>query len=145
GRPASRTRGAPSTGLRSALLVWWKRWHRSACGRPGGRAMRSLRQLSFLLMLIAGSTIAATVLAAATTAAQPGPLDLTGTWQGKSKCTGFDGAKFTTTHDGETLLIKQTDFTLLLSVNGFDSVGILYPDDKHPDEKGQVGFVGCGN
>ncbi len=44
---------------------------------------------------------------------------------------------------GETLLILQTGSTLVLSVSGFKSAGVVYADDKKPDQKGQVGFVEC--
>src|SRR5690242_483325 len=70
-------------------------------------------------------------------------IDLTGTWHGSSKCAGFDGTSFPIVHKDETLLIAQTGNALVLAVGGFASAGVVHPDDKKPEQKGQVGFVEC--
>ena len=113
--------------------------------------MRSFLQLSVIPALVAASTVAATLLVGATALAQPAvaALDLTGTWQGKSKCDAFDGAKFTVVHDAETLLINRTTplvatYQVVFAIDGgFQSLGIVYTDLKNPDKKAQMGFVEC--
>lgn len=79
--------------------------------------------------------------------AAPGlALDLTGTWDGKWSCTGFDGTKFSTR--GETSILKITDLggnAARASIDDFYfyNVGII-PDAKKPDESGGAALVECG-
>jgi len=74
---------------------------------------------------------------------------LTGTWEGKNVCKGFDGVKFTfeCCPTMEISQVSPTEFNLRLppsDTNGeFFYFGRTIPDAVSPETKGEVAFVGC--
>ena len=73
-------------------------------------------------------------------------FDLTGTWEGKYTCKGFDGEKYSFTVPG-TLEITQTGTVLALALpfdggaDAYNGVGI---DDTAKPLQGAAYFVHCG-
>jgi hypothetical protein len=71
-------------------------------------------------------------------------IDLTGTWEGKYTCKGFEGEKFSFTVVG-TLEITQTGADLALRVAGVDEYnGVAIDDARKPETAGTAYFVHCG-
>jgi hypothetical protein len=74
-------------------------------------------------------------------------IDLTGTWEGKYTCKGFEGEKFSFTVVG-TLEITQTGAELALRVpfdGGADEYnGVAIDDARKPETAGAAYFVHCG-
>jgi len=69
---------------------------------------------------------------------------LTGTWEGRWSCKGFDGAKFSASNPASTLQITQTGNVLAVNEDG----GIRYnggaiPDAKSPATKGEIALLKC--
>ena len=70
-------------------------------------------------------------------------VDLTGTYEGKITCKGFDGSKVKKVFPS-FLEITQTGSNLnILSFSFGPFNGTVIEDDKKPDEKGQAGFISC--
>jgi hypothetical protein len=78
-------------------------------------------------------------------AAQPAvALDLTGTWEGKFKCSVFDGATEKFTQPGEILRITQQGDDLNVEWAGVaDLTGLAIADVKSPDTKGAAALADC--
>ena len=75
-------------------------------------------------------------------------FDLTGTWQGRWSCQGFDGAKFRSSNGESVLLITHDPVTRVLAAN-MDNGDYLYnggsiPDVNAPETKGEVALMQCG-
>lgn len=92
------------------------------------------------------ASVLGSLLAISLTASPLHALDLTGTWDGKWSCAGFDGAKFST--KGETSVLAITDLggnVARASIDDFYfyNVGII-PDGEKPEESGEGALVECG-
>jgi hypothetical protein len=84
------------------------------------------------------------LLAAAAVAPGASAFDLTGSWEGRWSCKGFDGAKFDASNPESTLQITQTGPVLAVREDG----GIPYNggaifDTKSPTTKGEIALVKC--
>jgi hypothetical protein len=86
------------------------------------------------------------ILTAAVVAPAASAFDLTGTWEGRWSCQGFDGAKFRSGNSESVVLISQTGNTLAVSM---DAGAYLYNggaifDTASPETKGEVVLNQCG-
>lgn len=97
----------------------------------------SLRKSSFKHLF--GAALALSV-----SATHAGAVDLTGTWEGQAKCSGFfAGAKVKDTFPG-SVKITQTGSDLNIDFGGFLYNGGMIDDSAKPNEKGQGAFIFCG-
>ena len=97
------------------------------------------------LMVLAACAL---MFSPAPAAGQSAP-DLTGTWTGRWSCKSFDGVKFNEKNTTSTLLITQSGSVLAAHIDGpldpqFFYNGAVIPDDKKPEEKGEVVMNQCG-
>lgn len=100
--------------------------------------MNVLHRLAALFsLLIAFGALAPAALA----------FDLTGTWEGKWTCQGFDGESFKSSNKESTLLITQTGNTIAASLdNGvFVYNGGAISDVQNPEKRGEAAFAACPN
>lgn len=99
--------------------------------------MTSLRLLASSLFFLA----AAAALAPAASA-----FDLTGTWEGRWSCQGFDGVKFRSLNSQSTVQITQTGNTLAVNMDNGDYFynGGAVPDAGSPTTKGEIALTQCG-
>ena len=89
-------------------------------------------------------TLAVASLVVAGVAPGASAFDLTGTWEGRWSCQGFDGAKFKAANPASTLQITQIGSVLAVNEDG----GIFYNggailDARSPATKGEVALVKC--
>jgi len=94
-----------------------------------------------LLTIIAFVTL--TSLASAGGAAQG--LDLTGHWDGKINCKGFDEiGKFSDNEKGNTLDVSPgAGHLFTANIDGGTYNGTIIPDAKKPDVQGEVVLIKC--
>ena len=87
------------------------------------------------------AALLASALAPAATA-----FDLTGTWEGRWSCQGFDGAKFRSSNGVSTLLVTQVGNALNVNMDAGDYLytGGAIPDAASPDTKGEIALAQCG-
>ena len=86
------------------------------------------------------------LLAAVAIAPGASAFDLTGTWEGRWSCQGFDGAKFRSGNSESIVLITQTGTTLAVNMDNGDYLyngGAIF-DTGSPDTKGEVVLTQCG-
>lgn len=93
----------------------------------------------FALSLVALAASAALGPAAAA-------FDLTGTWQGRWSCQGFDGSKFRSFNNESVVLITQNGNTLAVNMDAGDYLynGGAIPDTGAPTTKGEIALTQCG-
>jgi len=92
------------------------------------------------------AAVATGLVVSATWAGNAQAFDLTGTWEGKWSCKGFDGSKFKSANKESIMLITQAGDTVNVDVDGgeFHYNGRAIPDDAKP-EKGEVVLAACPN
>jgi hypothetical protein len=86
------------------------------------------------------------LLAAVGVASRASAFDLTGSWEGRWSCQGYDGAKFRSGNSRSTLLITQNGNTLAVDMDGgsyFYNGGAI-PDGSSPTTKGEIVLAQCG-
>jgi hypothetical protein len=85
-------------------------------------------------------------LAAAAAAPAASAFDLTGTWEGRWSCQGFDGVKFKSRNSQSTVQITQTGNTLAVNMDNGDYLynGGAVPDAGSPTTKGEIALTQCG-
>jgi hypothetical protein len=87
-----------------------------------------------------------TLVAAAVAPGALAQFSLTGSWEGRWSCQGFDGAKFRSSNGQSTVLITQTDNTLAVNMDEGDYLynGAAIPDGSSPTTKGEIVLSQCG-
>jgi len=78
-------------------------------------------------------------------AAAAASLDLTGHWQGKWVCTGFDGTKFAENNAASTMAITQVGDALYVDMDGgaFQYNGKAITDLLRPTLAGSAALIEC--
>jgi len=95
-----------------------------------------LRKSSFRHLL--GAAIALSV-----SATHAAAVDLTGTWEGKAKCSGFFAGQKVNDTFASPVTITQTGSDLNMFFAGVLYNGGVIDDSAKPNEKGQGAFIAC--